>query len=90
MRLTDRQALLFIGLMLLGSLVDIPLLRNTVDLSISVGGACSSPSPGGFLLVRADELREKVRALLAALVTAGFLLGLSQLTDFEPPEEGFQ
>ena len=37
MRLTDRQALLLIGLMLLGSFVDIPLLRNTVDLSINVG-----------------------------------------------------
>ena len=89
MRLTDRQALLFIGLMLLGSFVDIPLLRNTVDLSINVGGALVPLALAVFLLVRADEPREKVRALLAALVTAGFVWGLSQLTDFEPPERDF-
>jgi uncharacterized membrane protein len=89
MRLTDRQALLFIGLMLLGSFVDIPLLRNAVDLSINVGGALVPLALAVFLLVRADEPREKVRALLAALVTAGFVWGLSQLTDFEPPERDF-
>ncbi|NLN17257.1 MAG: DUF1614 domain-containing protein [Firmicutes bacterium] len=89
MRLTDKQALLFIGLMLLGSLIDIPILRNSVDLSINVGGAVVPLALAIFLLARADEPREKVRALLAALVTAGFLWGISQLTDFEPPERDF-
>jgi uncharacterized membrane protein len=71
MRLTDKQALLFIGLMIVGSLVDIPILRNTVDLSINVGGALVPLALAIFLLVRADEPREKVRAVVAALVTAG-------------------
>ncbi len=86
MRLTDKQALLFIGLMIVGSLVDIPILRNTVDLSINVGGALVPLALAIFLLVRADEPREKVRAVVAALVTAGVVWGLSQVSDFEPPD----
>ena len=37
-----------------------------------------------YLLIRADTARERVRALLAALVTGGDIYGVSQFTDFEP------
>ena len=39
MRLTDSQALLFIGLMIGGSFIDIPLYQGTVEISVNVGGA---------------------------------------------------
>ena len=39
MRLTDAQALLFIGLMIGGSFIDIPLYRGAVEISVNVGGA---------------------------------------------------
>ncbi|MGI6037876.1 MAG: DUF1614 domain-containing protein, partial [Limnochordia bacterium] len=71
MGLTDRGALLFIGAMILGSFIDIPLFQNGLTVSINVGGALIPLALGVFLLTRADETRERVRALLALLVTAG-------------------
>lgn len=67
MRLTDTQALIFIGLMIAGSFIDIPLAR---DVRLNVGGALVPLVLVGYLLMRADEARERWRALLAALATA--------------------
>ncbi len=85
MRLTDTQALLFIGLMIAGSFVNIPLLQGRTEISINVGGALVPLALAIYLLTKADTTREWVRAIIAAVVTAGVVFGISQITDFEPP-----
>jgi uncharacterized membrane protein len=88
MRLTDGQALIFIGLMIVGSFIDIPLMGGTVNVSINVGGALIPIGLVFFLLIRADETREKVRAILAALVTGGVIWGLNKFVLPDTPTSG--
>ena len=85
MRLTDKQALLFIGLMIAGSIINIPLFQGRTEVSVNVGGALIPLALAVYLLTKADSTREWTRALIAAIVTAGVVYGISQLTDFEPP-----
>lgn len=85
MRLTDTQALIFIGLMIAGSFIDIPIFRGTTEVSINIGGALVPLALAIYLLTKADTTREWVRGVVAALVTAGIVYGISQITDFEPP-----
>ncbi len=85
MRLTDTQALLFIGLMIAGSFINIPLFQGRTEVSVNVGGALIPLVLAIYLLTKADSTREWTRALIAAIVTAGVVYGISQVTDFEPP-----
>jgi len=73
MRLTDSQALLFIGLMIGGSFIDIPLYRGVAEVSINVGGAIVPLGLAIYLLIRADTARERVRGIAASLVTAAVI-----------------
>ncbi|HHX02289.1 MAG TPA: DUF1614 domain-containing protein [Firmicutes bacterium] len=86
MRLTDSQALLFIGLMIGGSFIDIPLYQGTVEISVNVGGALVPLALCIYLLLRTDTARERVRGIVAALVTAGIVFAVSQLTEFGPTD----
>ncbi|MEA4899106.1 DUF1614 domain-containing protein [Bacillota bacterium Meth-B3] len=75
LRLTDRQALLFVGLIFVGGLIgDIPLGPM---LSINLGGAVIPLILCVYLLVKAGTAWEKWRAVLAAVITgvAVWLLG---------------
>lgn len=89
MRLTDSQALLFLGLMVAGSFVDIPLLRGNASLSINVGGALVPAGLAIYLLVKAGTTQERVRGVLAAVATAAAIWIISAVTDFEPPRSDF-
>ncbi len=84
MRLTDTQALLFIGLVIVGSFISIPLHRGQPDVSLNVGGALVPVALAIYLLVRADSTWEWVRALLAAIGTAAVIWAISAVTDFDP------
>ena len=67
LRLTDRQALLFVGLLFVGGLIpDIPI---TPLFSVNIGGALVPIGLCIYLLVKAGSAWEVVRALLAAAVT---------------------
>ena len=88
MRLTDSQALLFIGLMIGGSFIDIPLYRGVAEVSINVGGAIVPLGLAIYLLIRADTARERVRGIAASLVTAAVIYGISQFFTFDPPGRG--
>ena len=37
-----------------------------------------------YLLIKADTATERVRSIVAALITGGVVYGVSQLTDFDP------
>ena len=69
MRLDDRQALLIIGLMVVTSFVTLPLYRRGLQVSLNVGGALVPVAVAIYLLVKADERREWIRALLATVAT---------------------
>ena len=82
LRLTDRQALLFIALILAGGfLPDIPV---TERFSFNVGGALIPLILCGYLWAKAGTAVERVRCLLAALVTGVAVFTIGRLLPDEP------
>ena len=84
MRLTDTQALIAIALMIGGSFITLPLRTGRTTVGINLGGGLVPLGLVVYLLIRADTARERVRSLVAALVTGGVVYGISQFTDFDP------
>lgn len=81
MRLSDRAALLFVGLMLVGTyLPDIPLGLMRVNL----GGAIVPLALAAYLVATADELKEQVRALIGAAVVVAAVFLLDWVLPQEP------
>ncbi|MDD4237765.1 MAG: DUF1614 domain-containing protein [Desulfotomaculaceae bacterium] len=70
MRLSDRGALVFIGAIILGSFVNIPLAFLPFRTSVNVGGALVPIGLAIYLLIRAGTTKEWSRALVGAVVTA--------------------
>ena len=58
MRLTDAQALVFIGLMIAGSFIDIPIMRGEIETSINVGGALIPLALAIYLFSKSDSSAE--------------------------------
>ncbi len=80
MYLTDRQALLVIGAMIIGTfLPDISL----GFVRINLGGAVIPLGICVYLFIRADESKERWRTLLGTVLTAG---GVYALSAFLPAE----
>ncbi|HHY48093.1 MAG TPA: DUF1614 domain-containing protein [Firmicutes bacterium] len=83
MHLTDKQALILLGLMILGSFVDIPIYRNARTISLNVGGGIIPVVMAIWILARADSPRETSRAVLGSIITGGFLYAVSKVFTFE-------
>ena len=82
LRLTDRQALLFIALIIAGGfLPDIPV---TPLFSFNIGGALIPLLLCIRLWFKADTTTERVRSLLAAAVTGLAVFALGRLMPDEP------
>ena len=80
MYLMDRQALLVIGAMLIGTFlpdISLGLLR------INLGGAIIPLGICVYLFTRADEDKERWRAILGSIITAAGVYGLSVLLPAE-------
>ncbi|MCE5286220.1 MAG: DUF1614 domain-containing protein [Pelosinus sp.] len=84
MRLTDKQALLFIAAVIAGSFINIPLLRSPIDMSINVGGALLPLLLCLWLIAKADETSEKVRAVVASILVAFTIYLGSRFLPYEP------
>ena len=84
MRMTDKQALLFIGAIVVGSFIDIPIMRAPTEVSINVGGALLPALLSVYLIVKADETAVRVRAVLAAILVAGAVSLGSRYLPYEP------
>jgi len=84
MRLTDKQALFFIGAVIVGSFIDIPIMVSPVQLSINVGGALLPAMLAIWLILKADETGEKIRAVLASLLVAASVSLGSRYLPYEP------
>lgn len=84
MRLTDGQALAFLGLIIVGGLIDIPVTRGPQGVTVNLGGAIVPFSLAIYLLTRAGTTKEWLRALLASLATAAAIVLIGSFTDFDP------
>ena len=84
MRLTDKQALLFIAAIIVGSFIDIPLSSAPVELSINVGGALLPALLAVWLIFKADETAERVRAIVATILVAATVSLGSYYLPYEP------
>lgn len=81
LHLTDRAALVLIGLMFLGTLIPNVTIGQ---ISFSIGGAVIPIGICVYLLIRADTARERIRALLGSLITAGIIYAISHFIPEEP------
>ncbi|MGE5598402.1 MAG: DUF1614 domain-containing protein [Bacteroidota bacterium] len=82
MYLSDWGALLFLGGMIAGGFVEIPLTRGAAPVSVNVGGALLPAGLAVYVLARAGTAREKWRAILASLATTGVIYVLSKTVNF--------
>lgn len=81
LRLSDRAALLLIALMFFGTLI--PNIAIGA-VSLSVGGALIPFGVCIYLLVRAGTWKERLRAILGSLISAGIIYALSVYMPDEP------
>ena len=79
--LSDRAALILIALMFFGTLIPNVTIGN---VSISIGGAVIPLGVCVYLLARAGTAKERVRAILGSLITAGIIYALSHFLPDEP------
>ncbi|MEG1775640.1 MAG: DUF1614 domain-containing protein [Clostridia bacterium] len=79
--LSDRAALLLIALMFFGTLVP-NIVIGTV--SISPGGALIPFGVCVYLLIRAGTAKERIRAIVGAVITGGAVYALSVFMPNEP------
>lgn len=84
MRLTDRQAMLFILAMVAGSFINIPLLRGNVNLTLNVGGALLPALLAIWLFMKAGAAKERVRAIVSSLLVAFTVFLGSRYLPYEP------
>ena len=82
LHLTDRQALLFIGLIIAGGFV--PDVRITPLFSFNIGGALIPLALCIYLWIKADTTSERVRSVIAALLTGAAVYLLGRLMPDEP------
>lgn len=81
LHLTDRAALLLIALMFFGTLIPNLKIGN---VSLSIGGALIPFGVCIYLLVKAGTGKERARAIIGSLVTAGIIYVLSIYMPNEP------
>jgi uncharacterized membrane protein len=89
MRLTDKQALAYIGLTIIGSFINIPLLRGPVEVSINVGGAILPLLLVAYLLYRAGTAAERFRAIIASLLAGAVVSIVPRITPIQEPSGFF-
>ena len=86
MRISDTQAAILIGIMIVGSFL--PAIPLAPFLSLDIGGALIPIGIAVYLITTANTQREKIRALLAALVTAAVIYATDRLLPAEPGLNG--
>lgn len=84
LRLTDRQAILFIALIIGGGLL--PDIWLTERFAFNIGGALVPLGLCVYLWVKADTFWEKARSVLAALLTAVAVFALGRALPADPSE----
>lgn len=81
LRLTDREALLFIAAMALGNFIEIPV---TANVAVNIGGAVVPAILAIYLFVKAGTVKEKTRAIIATIVATAVIYGANKLFPATP------
>jgi len=82
MHMTDSMAIIFIGLMVIGSfLPNIPLGGG---LSINIGGGIVPIVLAIYLIITADSNKEKFRAIIASIITGAAIYIAGRILPAEP------
>lgn len=81
LRLSDRAALVLIALMFFGTLI--PNI-SIGPVTFSIGGAVIPTGICLYLLIRAGTAKERVRAILGSLITAGIIYAIAHFMPGEP------
>ncbi len=81
MHLSDKMALLLVALMFFGTLIPNIIIGK---VSFNLGGTIVPLGICVYLLVKADTNKERLRALLGAVLTAGIVYALSAVLPNEP------
>lgn len=84
MRLTDKQAVWFILAMIIGTFINIPLLNGPVQATANVGGAVLPALLCIWLVAKADQAKERIRAIGSALAVMLFIYLGSRYMPHEP------
>lgn len=82
LRLTDRQALLWIALILAGGLI--PEIPITSRFRFNIGGALIPLALSVYLWIKADSARERARSIAAAIGTGAIVYALGRFMPDEP------
>ena len=88
MHLTDKQALLILGAVIVGSFFNITLYRSDMlTVRMNLGGALVPLLTAFYVWMKAGTAKEKIRSLTAAFITAGaiWLLGMFVNNEFALP-----
>lgn len=83
MHLTDKEALVFLALMILGAYINIPLWRRP-SLVLNLGGGLVPIILAGYIMSRAGTAQEWSRAMLATFITAVGIYAAGRLLPSEP------
>jgi uncharacterized membrane protein len=79
MRLTDRAALVIIGLAVIGSFIDVTVATGPAELTINLGGSVIPVALAIWLIATADHAHERWRASFGAIVAGAALYGVSKV-----------
>lgn len=80
--LTDTTALFIIALLIIGSFFDLTISRNPL-LTINLGGAVIPLILSIYVLTKADSRKEWIRTIVAVVLTAAAIYGISLIfSDF--------
>lgn len=83
MHLTDKEALFFLALMILGAYINVPLWRRP-SLTLNVGGGLVPIVLTGYIMGRTGTEQERRRATIATLITAVGIYTAGRLLPSEP------
>jgi uncharacterized membrane protein len=82
MHMTDNMAIIFIGAMIIGSfLPNIPLGER---MSVNIGGGIIPILIAGYLILTSDSNTEKVRSIIASIITGVAIYTAGRLLPAEP------
>ncbi|MGF7185019.1 putative membrane protein [Desulfitispora alkaliphila] len=88
MRLTDRAALAIIVAIMIGSFINIPIATGQIETSINLGGAIIPVALAIYLLTKAGTTKERIRAIVATVVTAIAVYYSGFISDADPGRAG--
>lgn len=80
--LSDRGGLIFIGALIVGSFIDIPVWRDPA-VTLNLGGGVLPIVLAIYVLAKAGSGKEWLRSIIGVVITTGVLYGVNRLYQFD-------